>query len=771
MVFQAKEGVDVEKTVTDTQFKIATNSKLFSILSDSIYTRKIDAVIRELCCNAFDAHVDARQSRPFQVTLPDEFLPEFRVRDFGSGLSDEDMQMYTTYGESTKSGSNAYIGAFGIGAKSPFAYTNTFNVTSYHGGMARSYSMFVEQGVPRMTKLGEVPSDDFSGLDVFFSVSIKDIDEFKERAIHICALMADKLEILNVPSVWRELFRLEIAKYKWEQAPYLGDGYMTNNLEMDISCKQTILNFVQGNVIYEMQLNEISEMLKYSLGTDYTKTINQIKNKFYITGCLKVPNGTFVPHPSRERLTFDEITKASIKIIFQKIFQYYVIDSVDRLLMGVASYYDLHTRLKGVSKLVTSNPKITDFICSVLPTNPIHYSIKIPTIVIPVQNYDEWRRASFPCIQVYGGKDKLYRLKSIHQMSMYGDKIERIYYSSKYPLAENYRYRVIHDKQQSEIENAIILTGTNSVKRLFTDKDIATFIDVQSLPKLTPQELAKFKKKIDSQTGVERATKETVSYLTITSNGERPHCDSIWLDQNTFDEIVDLTAKYPVYWIAGNRRYEIEMAGTTYKLKTKMDLNSFRQEIEFLVDCHRKLNNIHPKDKTTIGVAVLPDDHDLRELLPSLVENLQKSIERVVDNFMGTTFFDLNKMNDDLLFTTLVDKHPDLFMNLIKKSEAEPFFTAWFAEGKPEFTDGIKRWRMPWGLLKNGEALRKEYQSNKNVRCTNMRYVYEYLTRHGYPIMDKYTWGGSSEPKTVNDLVLYLQEKNKLIVQNAKDGN
>ena len=41
MVFQAKQGADVEKTVADTQFKIATNSKLFSILSDSIYTRKI----------------------------------------------------------------------------------------------------------------------------------------------------------------------------------------------------------------------------------------------------------------------------------------------------------------------------------------------------------------------------------------------------------------------------------------------------------------------------------------------------------------------------------------------------------------------------------------------------------------------------------------------------------------------------------------------------------------------------------------------------------
>jgi hypothetical protein len=32
MVFQSKTGVDVERTVQNSQFKIATNSKIFSIL-------------------------------------------------------------------------------------------------------------------------------------------------------------------------------------------------------------------------------------------------------------------------------------------------------------------------------------------------------------------------------------------------------------------------------------------------------------------------------------------------------------------------------------------------------------------------------------------------------------------------------------------------------------------------------------------------------------------------------------------------------------------
>jgi len=764
MVFQAKEGVDVEKTVTDTQFKIATNSKLFSILSDSIYTRKIDAVIRELCCNAFDAQVEARQTRPFQVTLPDGLTPEFRVRDFGLGLSETDMQMYTTYGESTKSGSNAYIGAFGIGAKSPFAYTNTFNVTSYHDGMARSYSMFVEQGVPRMTKLGEIPSDEPSGLDVFFSVEGKDIEEFKEKAKRICALMSDKLEVLNVPDVWREEFRLEIAKYKWEKAPYLGDGYMTSNLEVDTSCKQDILNIVQGNVTYEMHLHDITELLRYSLGGDYNKVVSRVEKNFYIVGTLKVPNGTFVPHPSRERLTFDEFTKASIKTIFQKIFKYYVIDSVDRVMDGAKSYFELHNRLKGYPKLVTSNPKIAEFSCPDMIDPPVSNPTQNYSVANP-RNYDEWRKREFSCIQVQGGSDKYYRFKVISNMTMYGELIDRIYYSSKYPLYEDHRYRVIHDKQQAEAERVIILTG--DISRMFTEADKAQLIDVQALPKLTPQELAALKKNVALQTGKnERVTREEVSFITVS--------ESIWLSQKTFEQVTEFATKHPVYWIASNRRYEITLCSSTYKLKTKQDLFILRNNCEFILDYLHKTNGLSKNDTATFGIAVLPDDHELRGSLPNFCETVPDIIRQTVFDFLGKNYYELDKRDSDRLFPTLIDTHRSLFMNLIAGlGDIEDFFISWFADGMPEWNGiRVKRWSMPFGLLPDGEAqaLCKEYQSNKNVHRASMHNVYIGIASRGYPIMNEYTWG-CSDRKTINDVIFYLQEKNKLLVQNKQDGN
>ena len=124
-------------------FKIATSAKAFKILSSNLYSNKIRAIIREISCNAADAHKMIGNEQPFQVSLPSRLNEQFVVRDFGPGLSHDDvMELYTTYFASTKSDSNDYTGALGLGSKSPFAYCDTFGVTSWHQGVARTYSVF-----------------------------------------------------------------------------------------------------------------------------------------------------------------------------------------------------------------------------------------------------------------------------------------------------------------------------------------------------------------------------------------------------------------------------------------------------------------------------------------------------------------------------------------------------------------------------------------------------------------------------------------------------
>jgi HSP90 family molecular chaperone len=99
------------------QFTIAQTSKMFKILSDSLYSDKVMAVIRELSTNAYDAHVAAGNKNPFKVILPTQADPTFTVRDYGTGLSQKDMEeLYTTYGASNKNDSNDFVGCLGLGS-------------------------------------------------------------------------------------------------------------------------------------------------------------------------------------------------------------------------------------------------------------------------------------------------------------------------------------------------------------------------------------------------------------------------------------------------------------------------------------------------------------------------------------------------------------------------------------------------------------------------------------------------------------------------------
>ena len=133
------------------EFKIKNSAKAFSILSSGLYANKIRAIIRELSCNAYDSHVAAGTvSEPFDIHLPNSFEPYFAIRDYGIGLDHSGVvNVYTTYFESTKTDSNDYIGALGLGSKSPFSYVNTFKVVAIKNGRRGVYTTFInENGVP-----------------------------------------------------------------------------------------------------------------------------------------------------------------------------------------------------------------------------------------------------------------------------------------------------------------------------------------------------------------------------------------------------------------------------------------------------------------------------------------------------------------------------------------------------------------------------------------------------------------------------------------------
>ena len=132
IISENKQDVTVNGSFKTSGFKIQASSKAFDILSSNIYQNKVRAVVREISCNAVDAHTAAGNPDPIKVHLPTTLEPHFSVRDFGIGLSDEDVrEIFTTYFCSTKTSSNDFVGALGLGSKSPFCLVDSFTVTSY----------------------------------------------------------------------------------------------------------------------------------------------------------------------------------------------------------------------------------------------------------------------------------------------------------------------------------------------------------------------------------------------------------------------------------------------------------------------------------------------------------------------------------------------------------------------------------------------------------------------------------------------------------------
>ncbi len=196
-----KNNNEVERgnTGTEHNFKIKTTAKAFDILSSGIYTMPIHAIIRELSSNAFDAHKDANTTRPFEIQLPSSFEPFLVIKDYGTGLSEESvLNLYTTYFESTKTESNDFIGALGIGSKSPFSYTDIFSVESRFNNIVSHYSIFLNEiGLPTVSKIGVFNTEEDNGLTIKIPVKKEDIFKFKTATQQTLQFFDEKPIIIN----------------------------------------------------------------------------------------------------------------------------------------------------------------------------------------------------------------------------------------------------------------------------------------------------------------------------------------------------------------------------------------------------------------------------------------------------------------------------------------------------------------------------------------------------------------------------------------------
>ncbi|WEU67779.1 histidine kinase-like ATPase [Escherichia phage Killian] len=272
-------------------FSITASPKVFKILSSDLYTNKIRAVVRELITNMIDAHALNGNPEKFIIQVPGRLDPRFVCRDFGPGMSDFDIQgddnspgLYNSYFSSSKAESNDFIGGFGLGSKSPFSYTDTFSITSYHKGEIRGYVAYMDGDGPQIkpTFVKEMDPDDKTGIEIVVPVEEKDFRNFAYEVSYIMRPFKD-LAIIN--GLDREI----------DYFPDFDDYYGVNPERYWPD--RGGLYAIYGGIVYPID------------GVIRDRNWLSIRNE---VNYIKFPMGSLDIAPSREALSLDDRTRKNI---------------------------------------------------------------------------------------------------------------------------------------------------------------------------------------------------------------------------------------------------------------------------------------------------------------------------------------------------------------------------------------------------------------------------------------------------------------------------
>lgn len=291
MIPNNTETATVQSSITGEtgQFTVDENSltHIMSVLTN-LYADPELAVVREYLTNAWDSHQDAGQTRPIEVTTPSHFNKSYIIRDFGVGMSVDDLKnVYSKYGASTKRESNTVVGMLGLGSKSALTYTNSFTITAIKNGIqAKAIVSVNEDGVPVFHIVDTRATTEPNGVEI--NIPVKDRNTFAEKTRNFLQYWPDGVVLVDGAEPEKHgLNEVRPGVFVREATGY---GYQRNTPTSYI---------VMGNV-------------PYMVDPEYVPSALQSLRMGFVA---YVPIGTVTIVPSREKLTYNSLTKKVIQEI------------------------------------------------------------------------------------------------------------------------------------------------------------------------------------------------------------------------------------------------------------------------------------------------------------------------------------------------------------------------------------------------------------------------------------------------------------------------
>ena len=271
-----------------TQYSIKASAKAFKILSDGLYSDKIAAPIRELSTNAYDAHVaQGNTNTPFDVHLPSVAEPWFSIRDYGIGMSKQELQTtYTTYFDSNKTHSNDFVGCMGLGSKTPFTLSDAFTVTSVKDGKKTTVINYLDEDVPNFSIISEEDTDEASGTEIKFTpTEANTYDKLRDSAQRILGYF-DVTPNLTIGSTKEEV-RVPTKRLEGKDWYYV---------DSQLAHSDSII--LMGNVAYPFNFCDVSDDFEKKYGWSNTYEYRRLVSNLV----FRVPIGNLDITASREEI-------------------------------------------------------------------------------------------------------------------------------------------------------------------------------------------------------------------------------------------------------------------------------------------------------------------------------------------------------------------------------------------------------------------------------------------------------------------------------------
>jgi hypothetical protein len=294
-------------------------SHVIMLLRQNLYSDPIGALCREVASNSRDANRESGKGDvPIRISIgKNPFLPStdcISFEDNGPGISETRMsEVFICYGASTKRGTNEMTGGFGLGAKTPFAYSNHFLIETCSEGTHFIYQALIASGnrgrmvlLSKNTYEGEAPF----GTRVVVPIKHSDIREFEDKC-YKATYFWDVQPVYEGFDIIREMQLVE-------EIPYFKNGSIRILRHTDRAYN---VDFIGAHRI-GLLLDGIPYPLEQGV-SEFQDTLISSLNRFssndHIYIYLTCKPGEVSLAPSREHLHYDDKTKAYIKGVINEL--------------------------------------------------------------------------------------------------------------------------------------------------------------------------------------------------------------------------------------------------------------------------------------------------------------------------------------------------------------------------------------------------------------------------------------------------------------------